>query len=190
RELEEKNQASENTIRFIEQQLSGITDSLQFSEKQLQDYRSKNKIFNLSQEGSIIFERLNDLEQERSQAELNLKYYQTLKSYLGNNQVGDLVAPSIIGANDPLLSALVQNLSELQADRVRITANFSDQTPQVRDINARIESTSKALMENVNSAIRNTQNLLADLNGRIRSIERDINALPETERNLLGYQRQ
>ena len=80
RELEEKNQASENTIRFIEQQLSGITDSLQFSEKQLQDYRSKNKIFNLSQEGSIIFERLNDLEQERSQAELNLKYYQTLKS--------------------------------------------------------------------------------------------------------------
>ena len=66
RELDEKNRTSENTIRFIDQQLSGITDSLRGSENKLQQYRSENRIFNLSQEGSIIFERLTELEKEKS----------------------------------------------------------------------------------------------------------------------------
>ena len=138
----------------------------------------------------MIFERLTDLEQERSQIELNLKYLQTLQSYLDNNQLGDLVAPAIVGVTDPLLTSLVESLSELQADRVRISATFNDQTPQMRDINSRIQSTSNALKENVRSAIENSRNTLSDINGRIRLIEQDINALPATERSLLNYTRQ
>ncbi|MDO8965714.1 polysaccharide biosynthesis tyrosine autokinase [Algoriphagus sp.] len=190
RELDDKNRTAENTIQFIDQQLSGITDSLRGSENKLQKYRSENKIFNLSQEGSIIFERLSEFEKEKGVNEINLKYLQTLRNYLASGQAGEMVAPSIVGTADPLLNTLVQSLSEMQADRVRLTANFSDQTPQVRDINARIQNTTKALQENVNSAIVNTQNVLADLNGRIRTIEREINSLPATERQLLSYTRQ
>jgi tyrosine-protein kinase Etk/Wzc len=190
RELDDKNRTAENTIKFIDKQLSGITDSLRGSENKLQKYRAENKIFNLSQEGSIIFERLSEFEKEKGINEINLKYLQTLQNYLASGQAGELVVPSVVGATDPLLNTLVQSLSELQSDRVRLTANFSDQTPQVRDINARIQNTTKALQENVNSAIVNTQNVLTDLNNRIRTIEREINALPETERNLLNYTRQ
>ncbi len=190
RELSEKNRASENTVKFIGQQLSGITDSLQFSENRLQQYRTENRTFNLSEEGTVIFQRLQELERERSETELNLKYYQTLQQYLNNNQLGDLMVPSTFGNTDLLLSNLVQQLSEMQAERVRLTANFSDQTPQVRDINTRILNVSNTLKENVNSAIRNVQSVLADLNNRIKLIEQDINLLPETERNLLGIQRQ
>lgn len=190
RELDDKNRTAENTIKFIDQQLSGITDSLRGSENQLEQYRSENKIFNLSEEGSIIFERLSEYEKEKGLNEINLKYLQTLRDYLSSGLSGELISPSIIGTTDPLLNALVQNLSELQAERVRLTANFSDQTPQVRDINSRIQNTTKALQENVNSAIVNTQNVLADINGRIRTIEQEINALPQTERKLLSYTRQ
>lgn len=126
RELDEKNRASESTVTFIDNQLSGITESLETSENRLQEYRTENNIFNLSEEGAVIFEKMQELDKERSQAELNLKYYQTLNDYLKNNAEGDLVAPSIIGVTDPLLNSLVESLSELQAERIRLRSNFSD----------------------------------------------------------------
>jgi len=190
RELNEKNRASESTIQFIEDQLTGISDSLRFSENKLQKYRTENKVFNLSEEGSVIFERMQDLEKDKGQTDINLKYYRTLQTYLSSNQSTDLVAPSIIGVTDPLLNSLVESLSTLQAERSRLTSNFSDQAPAVRENATRIQNTKKALQENVNSAIRNTENVLSDLNNQIRMLERDINSLPETERKLLGIQRQ
>ncbi|WP_200980056.1 tyrosine-protein kinase [Echinicola sp. 20G] len=189
RELDEKNRTSDNTVRFIENQLSGITDSLTFFEDRLEQYRTQNKVFNLSEEGNQIFERMQELETERSQTEINLKYYQTLQNYLDNNSEEDLVVPSVIGISDPLLNSLVMNLGELQSERVRLSANFSDQTPAVREIKSKIANTKKALRENVNSAIRNTQSLVDEIKGNIRQIDQQINTLPETERRLLGIQR-
>lgn len=190
RELKEKNRTAESTIRFLKEQISSITDSLAFFENRLERYRAENRIFNLSLEGNQVFVRLQDLEKEKTEAELVYKYYETLQTYLGNEQLGELLAPSITGIADPLLSALVVSLSELQAERVRLLANFSENTPAVRDVKSKIENTRRTLQENVRSAMVNVQNRLAEQNNLIRNIEREINSLPETERNLLGIQRQ
>ncbi|GGF45296.1 GumC family protein [Echinicola rosea] len=189
RELNEKNRTSDNTVRFIENQLSDITDSLTFFEDRLEQYRTQNKVFNLSEEGNQIFQRMQELETERSQMEINLKYYQTLQNYLDTNSEEDLLVPSVVGISDPLLNSLVLNLGELQAEKVRLSSNFSEQTPAVREIKSKIDNTRNVLRENVNSAIRNTQSMLGELKGNIRQVEQQINVLPETERRLLGIQR-
>ena len=190
RELFEKNRTAENTIKFIERQLSGISDSLQSSENKLQTYRSENQIFDLSAKGSMIFENLQELEKEKVQLELNNSYYKTIRNYLINNRVEDLIVPSMSSQADPLLNALIGNLSELQAEKIRLTTNFSDETPRVKDVNSRILNAIQTLKENVNSSISGNENLISDLSARIRSIEGEVNALPETERNLLGFERQ
>jgi tyrosine-protein kinase Etk/Wzc len=189
RELDEKNKASENTIRFIEDQLSGITDSLSFFEGSLEKYRSENKIFNLSEEGSQIFQRLQEFEKDKSQAEINLKYYQTLQNYINRDDIEEIVAPSIIGNTDPLLQSLVVSISELQAEKMRLSNNFSEEAPPIREINSQIRMTKKALQENIASSIRNTNTYLQEVNSQIKRVEREINSLPETERRLLGIQR-
>jgi uncharacterized protein involved in exopolysaccharide biosynthesis len=147
RELDEKNKAAENTIRFIEDQLSGITDSLTFFEGSLEKYRSENKIFNLSEEGSQIFQRLQEFEKDRSQAEINLKYYQTLQNYINRDDIEEIVAPSIIGNTDPLLQSLVVGISELQAEKMRLSNNFSEEAPPMREINAKIRNTKNKLIK-------------------------------------------
>lgn len=189
RELDEKNKASENTIRFIEDQLSGITDSLAFFEGSLEKYRSENRIFNLSEEGSQIFLRLQELEKDKSQAEINLRYFQTLQNYVNKDNTSDLVAPAIIGNTDPLLQSLVVRISELQAEKMRLSNNFSEEAPPVREINSQIRNTKNALQENVQSSIRNTNTYLQEINSQIKRVEKEINSLPETERRLLGIQR-
>lgn len=189
RELDEKNKAAENTIRFIEDQLSGITDSLAFFEGSLEKYRSENKIFNLSEEGSQIFLRLQELEKDKSQAEINLRYFQTLQNYVNKDNASDIVAPAIIGNTDPLLQSLVVKISELQAEKMRLSNNFSEEAPPIREINSQIRNTKNALQENVQSSIRNTNTYLQEINSQIKRVEKEINSLPETERRLLGIQR-
>src|SRR5690554_3522831 len=190
RELVEKNQSAANTVFFIDQQLSGITDSLSFIEDRLENYRSSNNVFNLTEEGSVIFQRVEGLEREKAQINLALRYYKTLIDYLEEEQLEDLVAPSVIGIQDPLLNALVVSLAELQSERVRLTATFSGETPAVRDVNTKIQNTKKTLLENLRSAITNSESALVEINGRIRVAETEVNRLPATERNLLGIQRQ
>src|SRR5690554_2760545 len=190
RELLEKNKSAANTVFFIDQQLSGITDSLSFIEDRLENYRSSNNVFNLTEEGSVIFQRLEGLEKEKGQINLTLRYYETLIDYLEEEQLEDLVAPSVIGIQDPLLNALVVSLAELQSERVRLTATFSGETPAVRDVNTKIQNTKKTLLENLRSAITNSESALVDINARIRSAETEVNRLPATERNLLSIQRQ
>src|SRR5690606_9564431 len=106
RELLEKNQTAANTVFFIDQQLSGITDSLSYIEDRLEAYRSNNNVFNLTEEGRVVFQRLEEMEKEKAEVNLALRYYGTLMEYLQQEQLEDLVAPSVIGIQDPLLNAL------------------------------------------------------------------------------------
>src|SRR5690606_23789429 len=186
RELLQKNRTADNTVFFIDQQLSGISDSLSFIEDRLESYRSNNNVFNLSQEGSAVFQRVEKLENEKAQINLALRYYHTLMDYLKEEQIDDLAAPSIIGINDPLLNALVSNLAELQSDKVRLTATFSNETPIVREVLSKIQTVTKTLLENLQNAVTNSESSLVEINNRIRTSESEINRLPATERNLLG----
>jgi capsular exopolysaccharide synthesis family protein len=190
RELLEKNQSAANTVYFIDQQLAGITDFLSFIEDRLETYRSNNNVFNLTQEGTAIFQRLEELEKEKAQINLSLRYYQTLTEYLEGEQLDGLVAPSVIGIQDPLLNALVVNLAELQSERVRLTATFSQETPAVKEVLSKIRNTKNTLLENLQSATINAETALGEINNRLRSAELEINRLPATERNLLSIQRQ
>lgn len=190
RELEGKNRTAANTVRFIDQQLSGISDSLSFIEDRLEKYRTANQVFNLSQEGSLIFEKLNELEQEKSRIDLSLSYFRSVVSYLNEDKLNDLAAPSFIGIQDPLLNALVLSLGELQSERVRLSATFSPETPAVREVIAKIQNTKNTLLENLRSAISNAEVSLTDINQRLAGTTREINMLPATERNLMGIQRQ
>lgn len=190
RELNEKNRNAENTIKFIDAQLSGLTDSLNFVESKLEKYRSENRIFNLSNEGAQIFLHLQELEKDRSKYQLNLKYFESLLSYLSDDRLEELTAPSLIGLSDPLLNALVINLSELQAEKISLSGNYSDQTPIVREIKNKIQTTKRSLQENVSSAIVNTKTQVNEIENNILRIEREVQNLPETERKLMGIQRQ
>lgn len=190
RELLEKNQTAANTVFFIDQQLSGITDSLSYIEDRLEAYRSNNNVFNLTEEGSVIFQRLEGLEKEKAEINLALRYYRTLMDYLDDEQLDDLVAPSVIGIQDPLLNALVISMAELQGERVRLTATFSPETPAVKEVNSKIQNTKRTLVENLKSAITNTESALVEINNRLRAAETEVNRLPATERNLLNIQRQ
>ncbi len=112
--LKEKNSTSENTVNFIDGQLIGIVDSLQSAGRSFTNFRSENRIVDLSQEAALIIERLEILQSEESMAKMRLEYYQNLSTYLGDaDKMEQVIAPSVVGITDPALNSMVRQFKRV-----------------------------------------------------------------------------
>ncbi len=191
RGLEKKNLVSENTINFIDQELSGIQDSLNRSEIDLKDFKSTNDLMNLDVQATQVYSNLKALEKERAEMLVNVKIYRQLQTYI-QNQIDDpenLAAPSTMGINDPLLNKLVVDLVTLSQTKATQLLTQTEQHPQVVKINEQIVTAKKTLLETVNNLVSNAQMGLDEINKRIAQAETEVRVLPEKQRQLVNFQR-
>ena len=188
--LDEKNQITSNTIQFINEQLTSISDSLSDVETSLEIFKERNPKIELSQKEYGAFYQVEKLEQEKAILELNNKYYISLEEYLiKNNNIDNIVAPSTMGIDDPLLNSHIVELTKLYSQLDVVSVNSKQEHPLVISIKKQIKSTKKKLIENIENIISSSELTLEDINSRIVEIESLIGNLPENERILLNIQR-
>jgi capsular exopolysaccharide synthesis family protein len=188
--LQEKNQASVNTIRFIDEQLRGIVDSLESTGLRLQQFRASNKVIDLSKEGSFLFTQMESLQSDKAILDLKSRYYDYLLQYINNRaEEGDVVAPSVVGIQDNLLNGLVSKLNELNMQKRSLSFSVQENSPQSLLINNQVDNTRKALQENLGSLIESNRISLRELNVRISKIDTEVQKLPVTERQMINIQR-
>lgn len=145
RGMEKKNQIAENTIRFINSELIDITDSLTYTEGELQDFRVSNEFMDMDFKSAQVFESMKQYQDQKAQLIVKAKYYRNLQDYLKKNQenIDDIVIPSSMGIEDPLLTQLISGMADLYAQRATILYNSSEKNPQVAAIDQRIRTTKK-----------------------------------------------
>ena len=191
RGLEKKNLVSDNTIAFIDNELSGIQESLSQAETDLKDFRQENDLMNFDLQTNQVYTNLQALERERAEAVVNLKIYQRLQDYI-RVQIDDpenLAAPSTMGINDPLLNQLTRELVNLSQTKATQLLTQTEQHPQIVKLNEQIVTTKKALLENVNNLVNNAQMSLNEIERRIGSLEVKSRQLPGKQQQLINIQR-
>lgn len=189
-ELQEKNEIANRTINFIDSQVAGVADSLNLIEDELQDYRSTNKIYNLSNESSSVFASLTQIENQLANENLKRRYYQSLKDYLVRENYNEIVVPSGLGIDDPYLNGLIENLLSVQVERSRLMATQTEISPAVRETNKKLSDLNKSIREILDNVDLNNKMTIADLEDRKKDIEQSFRSLPEAEQNLIRIQRQ
>jgi capsular exopolysaccharide synthesis family protein len=188
--LDIKNQTAEKTIKFIDEQLVIISDSLSRAEDKLEKFRLSNKFFDLSREGAAIQSRLENFESEKISFELQLRYYNYLSDYLGaKNSGGTIISPAVMGITDPVLLRLVNELSVLEAEQEKLGFNYDSNQPAIGLLLRQIEEKRQALRENIRNGIANIQLSINEADKKIKMVEVEINKLPTTEKKLIGIQR-
>lgn len=189
--LEYKNITSESTIKFIDEQLRGIVDSLEYTGLRLQEFRSKNKVINLSKEGSFLFEKMQNLQSEMAKLDIQDRYYKYLQDYIKEKKdFSDVVAPSIVGIGDQLLNSLVAELNRLNLQRRNLNLTMVDNSPQISILNNNIQNTREALYENLVSLRASNRIAITDIENRVSNIEVEVKKLPSTERQLMNIERE
>lgn len=191
RGLEKKNMVSENTIQFIDNELTGIQESLGSAESELKDFRKQNDLMNLDMQASQIYNNLQVLEREKADMTVNVKIYKRLQDYI-KGQIDDpenLAAPSTMGINDPLLNQLVRDLVTLSQTKATQLLTQTEQHPQIVKLNEQIVTTKKTLLETINNLVINAEMGLEEINKRIAKAVSETKVLPEKQQQLINYQR-
>ena len=168
REVNEKNQVAENTIKFIDQQLSLIGDSLAFVESAMRDFRTKSNFSNLSGETERIFARIEEKEAQRQVVQRQITYYDYLDDYLTQSDNFEaILAPTTAGIEDPIMIGLVNEIYEL-SNRIRNFSTASNlDNPTLVNLRGRLSDKRSVLQESV-------RNVKAPLQSRIRELNSEI----------------
>jgi len=188
--LKEKNRTSENTIRFIDQQLTAIVDTLRLTSTQLTNYRSENKVFNLSEKASLVSQKLVDLDSKKSLAQMQLDYYENLMNYMDNaDKMKNVAFPSVVGITDAGLNSLVVKLSELYGRKEALSYSLHEKNPGLQIVDRELEYTKRSLNENLKNLVSNTRQELKTIQQEIDQVNNQLGAYPKTEQELINIQR-
>ena len=191
RGVEKKNKIAINTIDFINSQIENISDSLMSAEKNLEKYRSSQKIMNIDFQSQQSYQNLESLQNQKAEIVLKNKYYTYLQEYLTKNKdLQEIVAPSSMGINDPLLNNLIVDLNSLYSEKIDVMVNSKKDNPYLESIKMKIENQKNTLLENIINSIDRAEISLADIDERINKLTDDVQSLPETQRKLFTYERQ
>ena len=86
--LSKKNNVALSTVKFIDSQISEISDSLVLSESNLRNYRSANQVMDLSFQGQRIYDQMTQIETERANLQVQERYYNYVINYFKANEDG------------------------------------------------------------------------------------------------------
>ena len=189
-ELSKRNQLGLKTIKFIDDQLSGVSSELSEVEGSLESFRSRNNILDIDATAENLTNNLNRLEIDKSTLESKLKYYRYIAKSLGDkDNPKSIQAPSTFGLEDPFLNDLLVEYARLHQERTGLNYSTRQGNPVIEVIDLKIANNKKALIENVTNFIEASSIALQDLNAQIADIHRSIKGLPRSEREMVSIQR-
>jgi len=186
--LNKKNAEAERIIDFIEKQLGDVQDSLEITETELQEYRSRNQIMDISAQAQHILDQAVLLENEEAQLNLKREYYLYLDGYMAKEENDEApISPSSMGIEDPLLATHMQELAGLQAEY--FSAGVGERNPLQGQLELRIRNSKKSIRETLAGVIRANQLGIEENQRQLSRLNGEASNLPDKERQLLGFQR-
>lgn len=188
--LERKNLFATKTIQFIDSTLAIKSGEISEVQRELDAFRSKSSVFDLSNEGQEISSKLRSLDLQKNGIEQQINYYNTLEDYLLNRtDYSDVPAPSVAGINEVSIVSGVSRIVALAEERNKLQYSFREGAPVFADIDRQINAVKAVLLENILStkALKNRE--ISEINKEISQAETEIRKLPKEQQELLGIQR-
>ncbi len=187
--LADKNQITESTIRFIDERLGLISGELTSVEKDVEAFKTSNKLTDITGEASLYLENVKVNDAQLNEVNIKLAAIQDIQRYVNSNSSKEKL-PSVFGINDPVLLGQITQLSELQLQRDRLLATTQEDNPLVQPLIKQIETTRSSILssiQNINSSLMGSKRALESNNSRF---EGSIRKIPTQERQFIGIKRQ
>jgi capsular exopolysaccharide synthesis family protein len=188
--LLKKNKMSANAVSFIDEQISSTSDSLNRSETRLKNYRSANQVMDLSYQGQKAVEQMTRIEQDRSDLDVQERYYRSiLDNFDKNKDITNIPPPSAANIDDPVMNQLILDLTSFYNERSAVMGKNAEKNLFIGQIDSKIKLQKQAIMD----AVRNNLNTLIlkknELNYRNQKVSQEIARLPRTELNMVSMKR-
>lgn len=194
-DVEKKNKVATMAMRFLDDQLLIIGDSLRLFEDQVENFKQRNVITDLDNETNRLYTRLQEFEDQKFQYRLKDNYYNYITKLLENDQFEGIFTPASVGITDDVIAGLVTKLIDLQT-QVNLYRSYSDRGVERAQDNPRLQEKLNQISLVKDDIIRTIENNkrtqainVSFIDDQIKLAQKELARLPGTERELVGIQR-
>lgn len=190
--LKEKNQMTENTLRFLDEQLQFVEDSLKTVERRILNFKVQNKLLDVNSEFGGVLSNIQGLEDQIQSIDFELQYYQSLQTYLEEKgkDYSDILAPSLVGINDGLLNSLINNLITISLERRKLLAQVNENHPSAKEYDEQITKLRENIFENIDNLVKNTVDRKQRAIAMLGDEDMEFSKLPQAEADFMALNRE
>ncbi len=183
-------QVNENTLAFIDGQLSQVENQLNGIESNLEQYQKDKTTFNLGGEQSVLFQRSVDFETERARMGIQLKSIDNMYEYLNSSESDLAISPAVLAQqNDPSLSSAFTELFALQQKRTNLLFSNTPSSPLVKQTDDQISSVKQNIMGLILNIRKKLTNDINSLSSQLNEYEVTMRQMPTTQRGIVNISR-
>lgn len=201
--LEQKRQTIRYSYNFIDEQIEGISAKLKNAETELHEFKSKNQIVSIDESSKEAIQFLSNLNAEKVKTDLELAEYQNkldaMKRELEEKGFFDqtYLTPEDVRNNQTPFSALLEQLSNAELERLELLQKRTENHPEVIAINDKIDQIKEKLSSYNENTITAYQIKIAaledkqtNLAGLMKKYSNIIKGLPGSETKLAELMRE
>ncbi|MFM7016577.1 MAG: polysaccharide biosynthesis tyrosine autokinase [Bacteroidota bacterium] len=189
--IEVQKTVNENTIRFIDAQLSDVENQLNNVEGNLESFQKSRTTLNLGEESGMLFQRVVDFDSEKARMNIQLKSVDMMYDYLTNSNAESMaISPSVLAeANDPGLQSAFDELYALQQKRANLLFSNTESSKSVVENDQMISRTKQKISGIVLNIRKNLVNKINSISTQIGSYNSALRQMPTTQRGIVNINR-
>ena len=187
---EDKNQIAVRTEQFINQRLEKINAELGNTEGQLESYKKRNNMVQLSMNASTAFSNADSYAQKLNEANTQVALLDELTKYMNEPSNRHQPIPSNVGLNDASATSLINKYNEIALQRNQLLHSASESSPTVTPLTSQLDdlqASIKRAMSQARAGLNIQRNSIASQQGKYQG---QISNTPEQERILTQIGRQ
>jgi tyrosine-protein kinase Etk/Wzc len=187
--VEDKNRIAANTLRFINDRIYELDDTLKGVQGALANYMVSNKVFDIDNQSKEYLDKMGDATKLKSEQEVKDSIANYLLRYISDkNHLHELV-PTNLGIEEPALTQMVFEYNRLTLERDKNVKT----TPESNPLIVSMDQTLDRLRRNIYQALLEVKQGYAIATHKLDEVENGINAhvttLPGKSLGLLNIER-
>jgi tyrosine-protein kinase Etk/Wzc len=189
--IEVQKTVNENTVRFIDAQLTDVENQLNSVESNLESFQKSRTTLNLGEESGMLYQRVVDFDSEKARMNIQLKSVDMMYDYLtSSNGENMAISPSVLAeANDPGLQGAFDELYALQQKRSNLLFSNTESSKSVVEHDQMISRTKQKISGIVLNIRKNLVNKINSISSQIGSYNSALRQMPTTQRGIVNINR-
>ena len=187
---EDKNEVALKTEEFLKNRISAIREELDATESNLESYKKKNELINLTNDASNALNKLTEYQKEQVELETQLNLVTALLDYVDDPRNAFNVVPSNLGLKDADMSNLLNKYNDYVLQRNRLLKSSSPENPYVKRLTAQLEEMWPTIRLSLKSVRENILTQKRSAEDQYNLYSRRVGEAPTQERSLNNIIRQ
>ena len=188
--LNTKKNLALNTLKLIQDRISGVEKSLDSIDGNVQSYRTARVAVNLDEQTKSYIQNMGETDKKLNELNMQLAVLDNLDSYIRDKDASTDLVPSLIPGNDNGVNTLLTRLVEAEVKYENLQKTTAVNSPLMLSLKNEIEKLRKVIADNVNTQRKSLKVAIGNLSKSNLSYKSYLENIPQQERDLLDVNRQ